>query len=95
MGRPPILTEEDRRIIDENINLFPAQIKGLPHFKDNPAVTKEIIRAYQIRTRQNAAPNTRNELSRMLREYINAYGLPQRFHGRDKVTGFLKYLEEK
>ena len=94
MGRPPILTEEDRRVIDANFNLFPAQIKALPHFVNNPAVTREIIRAYQIRTKIQSAPDTRDELARMLKEYINLYGLPQRFHGRDRVTGFLKYLQD-
>lgn len=93
MSRPPTLSDEQKAIIDENINLFPAQIKKLPGM-ENKDVTRNVIRAYQKRVQVAEEPDDKAVLVTLLTQYMNAHGLPSRFHGAGGVTGFIAFLRE-
>lgn len=93
MARPPTLSDEQKAIIDENINMFPAQIKKLPGM-ENKDVTRNVIRAYQKRVQVAEEPDDKAVLATLLTQYMNAHGLPSRFHGAGGVTGFIAFLRE-
>lgn len=93
MARPPTLSDEQKAIIDENINMFPAQIKKLPGM-ENKDVTRNVIRAYQKRVQVAEEPDDKAVLVTLLTQYMNAHGLPSRFHGAGGVTGFIAFLRE-
>lgn len=93
MSRPPTLSDEQKAIIDENINLYPAQIKKLPGM-ENKDVTRNVIRAYQKRVQVAEEPDDKAVLVTLLTQYMNAHGLPSRFHGAGGVTGFIAFLRE-
>lgn len=93
MARPPTLSDEQKAIIDENINLYPAQIKKLPGM-ENKDVTRNVIRAYQKRVQVAEEPDDKAVLVTLLTQYMNAHGLPSRFHGAGGVTGFIAFLRE-
>ena len=93
MSRPPTLSDEQKAIIDENINMFPAQIKKLPGM-ENKDVTRNVIRAYQKRVQVAEEPDDKAVLVTLLTQYMNAHGLPSRFHGAGGVTGFIAFLRE-
>jgi len=93
LSRPPTLSDEQKAIIDENINMFPAQIKKLPGM-ENKDVTRNVIRAYQKRVQVAEEPDDKAVLVTLLTQYMNAHGLPSRFHGAGGVTGFIAFLRE-
>jgi hypothetical protein len=93
LSRPPTLSDEQKAIIDENINLYPAQIKKLPGM-ENKDVTRNVIRAYQKRVQVAEEPDDKAVLVTLLTQYMNAHGLPSRFHGAGGVTGFIAFLRE-
>jgi hypothetical protein len=93
LSRPPTLSDEQKAIIDENINLYPAQIKKLPGM-ENKDVTRHVIRAYQKRVQVAEEPDDKAVLVTLLTQYMNAHGLPSRFHGAGGVTGFIAFLRE-
>lgn len=93
MSRKPVLTDTQKEIIEQNIDLFPAQIKQLPGM-ENKDVTRNVIRAYQKRVQVAEEPDDKAVLVTLLTQYMNAHGLPSRFHGAGGVTGFIAFLRE-
>lgn len=94
MTRPETLTKKQKEIIDQNIGLFPAQIKALPGFEDKK-ITRDVIRAYQNKVKKSVEPDIKEALARDLQRYIDLNGLPSRFHGKNNVTGFLQFLKQQ
>ena len=93
VGRPPALTDEQRAIIDDNMDMFPAEIKKLPEFIECEKVTRHVIRAYQTKVKKTEEPDDIAALADALTVYINRHGLPSRYHGKNNVTGFLQWLK--
>jgi len=81
MARPPTLTKKQKEIIDQNIDLFPAQIKALEEFKGDK-ISRDVIRAYQNKVKKAVEPDIKEALARDLQRYIDLNGLPSRFHGK-------------
>lgn len=94
MARPETLTKKQKEIIDNNIDLFPAQIKALDEFKGDK-ISRDVIRAYQNKVKKAVEPDIKEALARDLQRYIDLNGLPSRFHGKNNVTGFLQFLKQQ
>ena len=94
MSRPPTLTEEQMAVIDDNIDMFPAEIMKLPLFVNDKRVNRNIIRNYQRRQKVEEEPDDRAELANLIKRYMSVHSLPSRFHGKNNVTGFLEFLSE-
>ena len=94
MTRPPTLTDRQIQIIQENLDLFPADILKLPEFTDTD-VTRHTIRNYQRRLKNAAVIDEEEALLTRLKQYMNRYGLESRFHGPRGVTGFITHLEKQ
>ena len=93
MSRKPVLTAEQKQIISDNIDLFPAQIKKL-HGMEGTQITRSIIANYQKRAKIEKEPDDAEELRMCLERYISVHGLPSRYHGKCNVTGFLEFLRQ-
>jgi len=87
------LTDAQRDIIAENVDLFPADIKKLPGLAEDTRVTRSIIANYQKKIKADSEPDDGAELVSCLERYIRNHGLPSCFHGKHNVTGFLEYLK--
>lgn len=94
MTRPPTLTDKQIQIVQDNVDMFPADILKLPEFAGTE-ITRHTIRNYQRRLKREAVPDDNEDLLTMLRQYINRHGLESRFHGPRGVTGFVGYLESQ
>jgi len=93
LSRKPVLTDAQRDIIAENVDLFPADIKKLPGLAEDNAVTRSIIANYQKKIKADSEPDDGAELVSCLERYIRNHGLPSCYHGKHNVTGFLEYLK--
>ena len=93
MARPITLTPEQMSIIDNNLELFPAQIQKLPGMEDKK-ITRGMIKYYQKQQIERELPNNKEMLLAQLKSYMDTHGLPSRFHGRNNVTGFIEFLKE-
>ena len=93
MSRKPVLTDAQKEIIEQNIELFPAQIKQIPGM-EGEEVTRPIIANYQKRVKIEKEPDDVEELRVCLERYISVHGLPSRYHGKCNVTGFLEFLRQ-
>ena len=93
MARPPTLSDEQKAIIEQNIDLFPAQIKKL-HGMEGPQITRSIIANYLKKTKIEKEPDEKKELADALQRYMSLHGLPSRYHGKNNVTGFLEWIKQ-
>ena len=93
MTRPPTLTDRQIQIIQENIDLFPAEILKLPEFTES-GIARHTIRNYQSRLKSTTLIDEEEDLLVRLKQYMNRHGLPSRFHGHGGVTGFITYLDD-
>ena len=93
MGRKEVLTDAQKIIIEQNIDLFPAQIKQIPGM-ESTQITRSIIANYQKRAKIEKEPDDAEELRMCLERYISVHGLPSRYHGKCNVTGFLEFLRQ-
>jgi len=93
LSRKPVLTDAQKEIIEQNIDLFPAQIKQIPGM-ESEEVTRPIIAKYQKRAKIEKEPDDVEELRVCLERYISVHGLPSRYHGKCNVTGFLEFLRQ-
>ena len=81
-------------VIDENIDMFPAEIMKLPIFVNDKRLNRNIIRNYQKKQKTEEEPDDKAKLAEQIKRYMSVHGLPSRFHGRNNVTGFLEFLNE-
>ena len=93
MSRKEVLTDAQKQIIIDNIDLFPAQIKQIPGMEGSQ-ITRSIIANYQKRAKIEKEPDAKKELADALQRYMDLHGLPSRFHGKNNVTGFLGFLRQ-
>jgi len=93
LGRKEVLTDAQKIIIEQNIDLFPAQIKQIPGM-ESTQITRSIIANYQKRAKIEKEPDDAEELRMCLERYISVHGLPSRYHGKCNVTGFLEFLRQ-
>ena len=93
MSRKPVLTDAQKEIIEQNIDLFPAQIKQLPGMEGSQ-ITRSIIANHLKKTKIEKEPDEKEELADALQRYISVHGLPSRYHGKCNVTGFLEFLRQ-
>ena len=88
------MTDAQRDIIAENVDLFPADIKKLPGLAEDTRVTRSIIANYLKRIKIDAEPDAKKELAEVLQRYVSLHGLPSRYHGKNNVTGFLEWIKQ-
>lgn len=94
MGRRSSLSARQKEIIRRNLDLFPAQIKKMPEFSSSEKVSRDTIRHFQNKCKEETQPSDKQRLAGMLQRHVQRYGLPSRFHGKNNVTGFIEFLKE-
>ena len=94
MARPQTLTNKQKEIIDANMDMFPAEIMKLPNFNPQPEMNRNIVRNYMRKQKPEKEPDVKEVLAENLQRYLDTYGLPSRFHGKNNVTGFLQFLKQ-
>lgn len=92
--RPSLLSARQKQVIEDNIGLFPSEIKKFKEFSDDK-ITIHMIRGYQKKILAETVPEKQTGLLYELESYLRDYGLPSRFHGRNGVTGFIEFLRSK